>query len=72
MCLLFRKLIKDSKDSIMICDGPGSFPKMFNTNHKNAQKYGVIHVNHHENFDDTGAFKKVRNILLRMRIKLTV
>ncbi len=56
----------------MICDGPGSFPKMFNTNHKNAQKYGVIHVNHHENFDDTGAFEKVRNILLRMRIKLTV
>ena len=27
VCLLFRKLIKDSKDSIMICDGPGVFQK---------------------------------------------
>lgn len=28
LCVYYlEKLIKDSKDSIMICDGPGSFPK---------------------------------------------
>lgn len=71
LCVYYlEKLIKDSKDSIMICDGPGSFPKMFNTNHKNAQKYGVIHVNHHENFDDTGAFKKSEKYIIENANKI--
>ncbi|HCZ3002740.1 TPA: glycosyl transferase family 1, partial [Staphylococcus aureus] len=65
LCVYYlEKLIKDNKNSIMICDGPGSFPKMFNTKHKNAQKYGVIHVNHHENFDDSGAFKKSEKFII--------
>lgn len=59
LCVYYlEKLIKDNRNNIMICDGPGSFPKMLNTSHKHAKKYSVIHANHHENFDDTGAFKK--------------
>ena len=34
-CTYFlEQLIEDSNDSVMICDGPGSFPKMLETNHK--------------------------------------
>lgn len=37
LCVYYlEKLIKDFKDSIMICDGLGSFLKMFNINYKNV------------------------------------
>ena len=72
VCLLFRKTNKDSKDSIMICDGPGVFQKCLIQIIKMLRnmalfmliimKISMIRVH----------FKKVRNILLRMRIKLTV
>lgn len=57
-------LVEDKKVNAMICDGPGSFPKMLRTNHKNTKKYSVIHVNHHENFDDSGAFKKSEKFII--------
>lgn len=49
----------------MICDGPGSFPKMLETKHQNAKKFAVIHVNHYKNFDDSGAVKKNENYILK-------
>lgn len=59
------RLVKDDNDSIMICDGPGSFPKMLNTNHKKAKKFSVIHTNHHKNFDNSGAKKKHEDNILK-------
>lgn len=65
-CTYFlEQLITDSKDNIMICDGPGSFPKMLETKHQNAKKFAVIHVNHYKNFDDSGAVKKKENYILK-------
>lgn len=59
------RLVKDDKNSIMICDGPGSFPKMLNTKHKKAKKFSVIHTNHHKNFDNSGAKKKHEDYILK-------
>lgn len=65
LCVYYlERLIKDNKDNIMICDGPGSFPKMLNTKHRYVQKYSVIHANHHENFDDIGRFKKKEKYII--------
>lgn len=64
------KLIPDINDNIIICDGPGSFPKILKTNHKNVKKFAVIHVNHYKNFDDTGAVKKQEDYILRNANKI--
>lgn len=34
-----KELIKDNNNNIMICDGPGSFPKMLNTRHRKIKKF---------------------------------
>lgn len=65
-----EELIKDNENNIIICDGPGSFPKMFNTTHKNVKKFGVIHVNHNKNFDDTGAIKKQEDYIIKNADKI--
>ena len=66
LCSYFlEELIKDNNNNIMICDGPGSFPKMLNTRHRKTKKFGVIHVNHHENFDDTGSIKKQEDYIIK-------
>ncbi|MFB9861031.1 glycosyltransferase [Salinicoccus siamensis] len=54
-----REIVKDNSENIMICDGPGSFPRMLNTSHKNAKKFAVIHVNHYKNFNTDGS-KKIK------------
>ncbi|EHR88091.1 glycosyltransferase [Staphylococcus epidermidis] len=70
-CTYFlEQLITDSKESIMICDGPGSFPKMLETNHKKAKKFAVIHVNHFKNFDSSGAVKKKEDYILKNSSKI--
>lgn len=47
LCSYFlSELIEDSTESIIICDGPGSFPKIVDANFKNVKKYAVIHTNH--------------------------
>jgi len=66
LCNYFlRKLIKDSTNNIMICDGPGSFPKMLATEHQKAKKFAVIHVNHHQNFSNDGSVKKKENYIIQ-------
>lgn len=58
-CHFLKEIIKDTSDNIMICDGPGSFPRMLNTSHKNAKKFAVIHANHYKNFNNDGS-KKIK------------
>lgn len=60
-----EEMVEDNQNQIMICDGPGSFPKMLDTCHKLAKKYAVIHINHHKNFDDSGAVKKKEDYILK-------
>ncbi|MCE4976460.1 glycosyltransferase [Staphylococcus hominis] len=70
-CTYFlEQLIEDSNDSVMICDGPGSFPKMLETNHKKAKKFAVIHINHYKNFDNSGAVKKKEDYILKNANKI--
>ncbi|HAL08892.1 MAG TPA: glycosyl transferase family 1 [Staphylococcus sp.] len=65
LCIYYlENLVEDKDINAMICDGPGSFPKMLRTKHENAKKYSVIHVNHHENFDDSGAYKKNEKFII--------
>lgn len=70
-CAYFlEQLIEDNNDNVMICDGPGSFPKMLETNHKKAKKFAVIHTNHYKNFDNSGAVKKKEDYILRNANKI--
>ncbi|CAM2872919.1 hypothetical protein HMPREF1208_01809 [Staphylococcus sp. HGB0015] len=64
------ELVKDDKKNIMICDGPGSFPKMLATRHKAAKKFAVIHINHHKNFDNSGAVKEKEDYILKNAQKI--
>lgn len=65
-----EELIEDSNENFMICDGPGSFPKMLETNHKFAKKFAVIHINHHKNFDGSGAIKQKEDYILKNTKKI--
>lgn len=66
LCNYFLKeLIKDIPNNIMICDGPGSFPKMLNTTHKKAKKLAIIHVNHHKNFKNDGSVKEKEDYIIK-------
>ena len=58
-------LVEDSHEHTIICDGPGSFPKMLETNHRIAKKFAVIYINHHKNFDESGAVKKKEDYILK-------
>lgn len=70
-CAYFlEQLVEDNNDSVMICDGPGSFPKMLATNHKKAKKFAVIHTNHYKNFDNSGAVKKQEDYIFRNANKI--
>lgn len=66
-----EEIIEDSIENTIICDGPGSFPKMLETNHKVSKKYAVIHINHYKNFDDSGAVKKHEDYILKNAEKIT-
>lgn len=57
-------IVDDLENNILICDGPGSFPKMLNTSFNNVKKFAVIHVNHYKNFDNNGAVKNQENYIL--------
>ncbi|GBD62167.1 putative glycosyltransferase [Tetragenococcus halophilus subsp. halophilus] len=47
LCSYFLgELIKDDSKNIIICDGPGSFPKIIDAGFKYVKKYAVIHTNH--------------------------
>ncbi|MCT1579224.1 glycosyltransferase [Oceanobacillus kimchii] len=53
-----NELVEDKASSVLICDGPGSFPKILELKLNNVQKYAVIHVNHYENYTEDGSIKK--------------
>ncbi len=47
LCSYFlSELIEDSSENIIICDGPGSFPKIIDAGFNYAKKYAFIHTNH--------------------------
>ncbi|AYW45239.1 glycosyltransferase [Tetragenococcus koreensis] len=47
LCSYFlRELIEDDSKNIIICDGPGSFPKIIDAGFKHVKKYAAIHTNH--------------------------
>ncbi|WP_215115548.1 glycosyltransferase [Exiguobacterium sp. s80] len=59
-----ESIVKDSEKNVLICDGPGSFPKMLNTSFDKVKKFAVIHVNHFKNFDENGSVKKQENYII--------
>ncbi|MDN6640833.1 MAG: glycosyltransferase [Tetragenococcus sp.] len=47
LCSYFlSELIEDNYENIIICDGPGSFPKIVNAGFKHVKEYAVLHTNH--------------------------
>lgn len=41
-----NSLIQDTDENVLICDGPGSLPKMLNIKKPNLKKFAFIHTNH--------------------------
>lgn len=58
-------IIEDSNDISIICDGPGSFPKILATKHKLTKKFSVIHANHFENYTTNNSKKKHEDFILK-------
>ncbi|MCY1569364.1 glycosyltransferase [Staphylococcus pettenkoferi] len=52
-----NQLIKDKENRLMICDGPGNFPKMLSTHHRKVKKTVVLHANHYEKIDGKDTLK---------------
>lgn len=47
LCSYFlSELIEDDSKNIIICEGPGSFPKIIDAGFKYVKKYAAIHTNH--------------------------
>lgn len=58
-----NEIIDDS--TALICDGPGSFPKMLELKNKKTKKYAVIHTNHYKNRSNESGFKVQEEFILK-------
>lgn len=66
-----EEVIADDENNLLICDGPGSFPKMLHPRFKKSKKYAFIHTNHFKYPYNFGSEVKVpENFILKSADKI--